>query len=144
MYTDEERKERRKTTLNKYYAKNKEKILSYSKTYYEENKEAHKKIVNKYRKNWFKTPIGRAWSLLSAYNKSDKIYNRGKGDLTAEWIVENIFSKSCVHCGETDWHKLGCNRLDNTKPHSKDNVEPCCRECNLKLPRNSNQISEYS
>lgn len=75
----------------------------------------------------------RAIDLLVAYNKNDKRYNRGKGDLTAKWIVENIFSKPCAHCGKTGWKVIGCNRLDNSKPHTKDNVEPCCRKCNAIL-----------
>ena len=83
-----------------------------------------------------KTPIGRAHNLISAYNQTDKKYKLGKGDLTAKWIVENIFSKPCAHCGESDWYKIGCNRLDNSKPHTMDNVEPCCSKCNKKLPRN--------
>lgn len=91
--------------------------------------EAKKKAIEKYKN----TEKGRASNLLSSYNYSDKLHNRGKGDLTSEWIVENIFSKACCHCGETDWHKLGCNRLDNSKPHTKDNVEPCCLECNNRL-----------
>ena len=89
---------------------------------------------NKNRYNAFKeTQIGRAFSLISGYNGSDKKYNRGKGDITPEWIVENIFTKKCAHCDETDWHKLGCNRLDNSKPHTMDNVEPCCKKCNYEL-----------
>ena len=53
-----------------------------------------------------------------------------KIDFDARWIVENIYTKPCPHCGETDWHNLGCNRLDNSKPHTIDNVEPCCFHCN--------------
>ena len=53
--------------------------------------------------------------------------------MTAQWIVENIFSQPCAHCGENNWEKIGCNRLDNDKPHTKDNVEPCCKECNDRL-----------
>lgn len=79
--------------------------------------------------------MGRAHNLLAAYRKSDEKYNRGNGDLTAQWIVDNIFAKPCVYCGENDWHKIGCNRLDNSKPHTRNNVEPCCMRCNLKLPR---------
>lgn len=79
------------------------------------------------------TPLKRARILLSSYNCEDKKYNRGKGDLTPEWIVENIFSKPCAHCGKTGWDLIGCNRLDNSRPHSKDNVEPCCVDCNKKL-----------
>lgn len=86
-----------------------------------------------YWRQYRQTPMGRAANLLGGYRRKDKKYNRGEGDLTAEWIVENIFTKPCAHCGETDWTKIGCNRLDNTKPHTKDNVEPCCKECNDKL-----------
>ena len=86
-----------------------------------------------YRKKYIKTPIGRALSLISAYNTSDKKYNRGKGDLTPKWIVDNIFTKPCAHCGEADWHKLCCNRIDNSKPHTMDNVEPCCFHCNCQI-----------
>lgn len=89
-----------------------------------------KEWLKEYREKWFKTPIGRAWNLVSAYNEADKKGGRGKGDLTAKWIVENIFTKPCAHCGKTGWDVIGCNRLDNSKPHTKDNVEPCCRECN--------------
>jgi len=84
-------------------------------------------------KEWLNTPKGRASTLLNAYNAKDKKYNRGKGDLTSQWIVDNIFSKPCAHCGKTGWDIIGCNRLDNNKPHTKDNVEPCCLDCNNKL-----------
>lgn len=155
IYTEEERKERRKEAMKKWYQSNKEEKREYDRKRYQANKEriaarmAEYKKVNKdkiaeYRREWLTTPIGRASNLVSAYNGCDKMHNRGRGDLTAEWIVEHIFSQPCAHCGETDWRKLGCNRLDNTKPHSKDNVEPCCRECNLKLPRKQHHISEYS
>ena len=126
-------KEQRKEYDRKYYQKNKEKCLEQMKKWRETNKE---KFLE-YLKEYYKTPIGRASMLLSGYNKSDKKANRGKGDLTAKWIVENIFSKPCKYCGKEGWDVIGCNRIDNSKPHSKDNVEPCCRDCNVKLPRKS-------
>lgn len=86
-----------------------------------------------YQKKYRKTPMGRASYLLNNYNNIDEKYGRGKGDLTPEWIVENIISKPCAHCGITGWNVIGCNRLDNSKPHTKDNVEPCCWNCNNKL-----------
>lgn len=89
--------------------------------------------MTKYDEKYLSTPIGRANNILCGYRQSDLKNNRGECTLTAEWIVENIFSKSCAHCGETDWHKIGCNRLDNSKPHTADNVEPCCVDCNNKL-----------
>ena len=87
----------------------------------------------KYQSEYKNTRIGKASILLGCYKRDDKKHNRGECTLTREWIVENIFSKPCVHCGETDWHKIGCNRIDNSKPHTIDNVEPCCWECNNKL-----------
>lgn len=81
-----------------------------------------------------KTPIGRAEHLISDYKIQDK--NKGfddEIDFDAQWIVENILSKPCAHCGKIGWQIIGCNRLDNDKPHTKENVEPCCRSCNSKL-----------
>lgn len=118
-----------------YYIKNKDKILEYNseyyKDYYQANIEHKRELERKYRK----TPMGRASSLLKTYNKSDKRHNRGKGDLTAKWIVENIFSKPCAHCGIIGWEIIGCNRKDNALPHTKNNVEPCCKLCNCRLPK---------
>lgn len=122
-----------------YYRKNREKILKYCseyskdhyKDYYTKNIEHKRELERKYRK----TPMGRASSLLKTYNKKDKFYKRGKGNLTAKWIVENIFSKPCTYCGITGWEIIGCNRKDNALPHTKDNVEPCCPQCNKRLPK---------
>ena len=106
-----------------------EKKKEWSKMYAQKNKER----INEYRKEWRKTPNGRADMLLQGYRQKDKEKGRGECTLTSKWIVENILSKPCVHCGETDWTKIGCNRLDNSKPHTEDNVEPCCIKCNNEL-----------
>lgn len=86
-----------------------------------------------YFTNLYNTFNGRANNLVNRYKTQDKRHNKGECTLTPQWIIENILSKPCVHCGETDWHKIGCNRLDNSLPHTPDNVEPCCWECNNKL-----------
>lgn len=109
----------------------------------EERKDAHREAVIKYRKEH---PIEtRACMLLQDYQIRDEQQNRGKGDLTVQWIIENIFSKPCVHCGKIGWDVIGCNRLDNSKPHTKDNVEPCCEKCNnsLEAERKSKQVGQY-
>lgn len=153
--TKEEKKEYMREYHKLYYKKNKEKILEQKQQYYKDNKEQvleqqkqyrkdnteqmkqyrkdNAERIREYRKQYNKTPIGRALYLIGSYNQSDKKYNRGKGDLTAKWIVENIFSKPCAHCGKTGWDIIGCNRLDNSKPHTMDNVEPCCFECNRNI-----------
>ena len=124
-----EHKERIKQKIKEWQTQNTDKVKGYKDKYEKE----HKEEKAAYQKEWRKTPIGRASILLSAYNQADKNMNRGKGDLTAQWIVDNIFTKPCAHCDETDWTKIGCNRLDDSKPHTKDNVEPCCSKCNLEL-----------
>lgn len=137
-------KEEKREYNKKWYQIHKEKLLKKQNEYYKNNKDIHKAYYKRnkeriieYQKNYQveydKTQMARANSLLCAYNTADKKYNRSIGDLTAKWIVENIFSKPCVHCGENDWHKIGCNRLDNSKPHTMDNVEPCCFNCNISL-----------
>lgn len=107
-----------------------EKKKEWSKQYIQKNKER----INDYRKEWRKTTLqGRAEMLLGAYRYKDKTKNRGECTLTSKWIAENILTKPCAHCGESDWTKIGCNRLDNSKPHTPENVEPCCKDCNNKL-----------
>lgn len=128
----------------KYYQLNKEKLLAKQNEYYKNNKDIHKayyknnkeRIIEyqkQYQIEYDKTQMARANTILSAYKQADEITGRGECNLTAKWIVENIFTKPCAHCGETDWRKIGCNRLDNSKPHTMDNVEPCCFPCNIKL-----------
>ena len=89
-------------------------------------------VLTERAKEYYNTKLGRARALLRNYNEKDKEAGRGVGNLTPEWIVENIFSKPCAHCGEKDWHNIGCNRIDNDLPHTPDNVEPCCFNCNIK------------
>lgn len=96
------------------------------KEYMKKWREEHKNEIKEYNKNYSKeyhlSKMGRARMILGTYKRMDKESNREKGNLTARWIVDNIFSKPCAHCGETDWTKIGCNRLDNSKPHTMDNV----------------------
>lgn len=121
---------------NKQYRKsNKEKIIELKRKYRKENKDKiseYNKIYNKIRN---KTPYGRAKNLINNYKQKDKKANRGECTLTPEWIVENIFSKPCHYCGETDWEKIGCDRIYNLKPHTPDNVVPCCQKCNTRRGR---------
>lgn len=110
----------------------------------EKHKERYKEYQREYEKRVKYTPMRRAHLLLTSYQAMDR--KRGFGDdvdFDARWMVDNIFTKSCVHCGETDWRKLGCNRLDNTKGHTKDNVEPCCWECNQKLEYDRRKMKIY-
>lgn len=148
----------KKSEYNKQYRQeHKEEIAEHNKQYYKDNKEAileqhkqyqqeHKEEINEYfkqyyqdnkenYKQYYQTPMGRASTLVSAYRQEDKKYNRGECTLTPEWIIDNIFTQPCHWCKKTDWHKIGCDRIDNSLPHTPDNVNPCCEECNKKRGR---------
>lgn len=132
-FTDEERKKAQKEALKQWRSEN----PNYWKKYYE----AHRAKLYDYLKNYNNTQRGRAVYLCNRYKAIDKQLNRGKCTLTSKWIVDNIFTKSCHYCGETDWHKLGCDRINNDLPHTPDNVVPCCGECNKK--RNITNFEEF-
>lgn len=120
-----------KDNITEYRQDNKEKIAEQKAKYYQNNKEKIAKRQTEYQA----TPKGRAVNLVGTYKQEDNKYNRGECTITADWIIEHIFTQPCAHCGKMGWDVIGCNRLDNSLPHTPDNVEPCCAECNKKLPR---------
>lgn len=125
MLTEEEKKERRKAYDARYYQKIKERHNEYMRIWREEH-------PNYDADRYTTKQIVRAQCLLRHYQISDKKYNRGECTLTAQWIIDNIFNKPCHYCGETDWRKMGCDRIDNSLPHTPENVVPCCLHCNNK------------
>lgn len=113
--------------LQTYRDANKEEFKEYNRLYYLKHREELISKKTDYNKTYSKTQMGRAQRQFQQYKNMDR--RNGFGDVIdfdARWIVENIYTKKCAHCDETDWHKLGCNRIDNSKGHTKDNVEPCC------------------
>jgi hypothetical protein len=82
----------------------------------------------------------RADRLANAYKKID-IRKGHKNNITGDYILKHIFTQPCKKCGETDWHKLGCDRIDNTKGHLIDNVVCACRLCNLE--RNTRLFEDF-
>lgn len=119
--------------VKQYYQENKEKIQLYKNEWYNKNKEKELERCRQYRK----TPIGRAKNLKRCYEFEDKKYNRGECTLTADWIINNIFTSKCRYCQNDDWTELGCDRINNDLPHTPDNVVPCCEECNKKRGKKS-------
>ena len=118
---------RRREYTKTYYLSHKDEVKDYNHQYWEKHKDEKKE---EYQNN----PLIRARAQVHRYRNMD--LRKGLGDVMdfdAEWMVNNIYTCKCPYCGETDWHKLGCNRLDNNKPHIKSNVEPCCYDCNVKL-----------
>ena len=64
--------------------------------------------------------------MYHAYKLRDKKHGL-ENDLTKEFVLEEC-KKPCIYCG--DIKRIGLDRIDNTKGHTKDNVVPCCYECN--------------
>ena len=130
--TDKRKKEKRKDYYKELdrerYYRNRDSILDRKKEYYSNNREIILAKESIYRE----TKEGRANNLCGSYRQDDKLYNRGDCTLTKDWIIDNIFNTSCVYCGESDWRKLGCDRIDNTKAHTPENVVCACVYCNSK------------
>ena len=120
--------------LKAYKDANKEKTKEYNRLYYLKHREEIIAQKTEYNKEYSKSQMARAQRQLQQYKRMD--IRNGFGnviDFDARWIVENIYTKKCAYCDETDWHKLGCNRIDISKGHTKDNVEPCCFHHNCVL-----------
>lgn len=98
-----------------------------------------KRIIRnkKLPKDWRENPNyirQKASKMISAYKHKDLVKNMPICDIDIDWMIDNILTKPCIYCG--DKKRIGCDRIDNTKGHTKDNVVPCCYECNC--ARNNN------
>ena len=91
-----------------------------------------KEEEREYKRKYRNTPRGKAKEMVRNFRWADEKYGRGECTITPEWIMENIFTQPCHYCGETDWKKLGCDRIDNSLPHTPENVVCCCKTCNTK------------
>lgn len=146
-------------SIKKWRSNNKERIKNYEKQYREINKKAiaersakykreHKEEIATQKKKWEienkilrqekriaynKTKKGRAIYIANRYSQGDK--KRGfdiSKNIDGKWIIENIFSgQKCIYCGDQDWTHLGCDRIDNSKPHTPENIVCACFVCNL-------------
>lgn len=98
----------------------------YFRQYYQE----HKLQRDKKHQEYNNTPYGRAYYLANRHKQEDARKHR-ENNINAKWIVDYIFNSKCIYCGETDWTKLGCDRINNSIGHVKNNVVCCCGKCNI-------------
>lgn len=70
----------------------------------------------------------KASKMISSYRNKDIKNGTTICDIDVDWMVENILTKPCTYCGDTK--RIGCDRINNNLGHTKDNVVPCCIECN--------------
>lgn len=92
----------------------------------------------------YDTKEGRAYDLAKAYKKQDA--EKGfdtSNNITAQWIIDNIFTQKCIYCGDNDWQRLGADRIDNSKPHTPDNVVCACGLCNVERQQRRLSVEEF-
>ena len=89
----------------------------------------HKEEILAKRKAYYSTKEGRAKKMIQSYKSQDKEANRGECTITIEQLIR-LWDNGCNWCGEKDWHKLGADRIDNSKPHTFENCVCSCLRCN--------------
>ena len=119
-----------------YYQNNKEKIIEYSKQYYQENKE---KIL-KYYKNHHLTLVGYCRSIRNSNISEDRKYGRIGKELPNNYPTIDDYIKILQQVDFYDgkqynFFEMGVDRIDNSKPHTLDNIVPCSTSNNKKRGR---------
>lgn len=92
---------------------------------FEESRERHKKKLSIAEQK-----VKRSKMLIASYKYRDKKKFNKAIDLDVDWFIDNILNSKCIYCGESNWKKLGADRIDNSEPHNKENIVCCCSTCN--------------
>lgn len=67
-------------------------------------------------------------TIVNDCKASDKKKGRGENDLDRAF-VEELIRNGCSYCGD-DQLRMTLDRMDNSKPHTRENVVPSCIRCN--------------
>lgn len=136
------RYEDNKDELKEYYKNRREEINRIRRTWYSNNKDRVQNQNRKWR-DGNKEKV-RAINLIKNYQIEDMRNNRGDCDLTSEWIINNVFlEQRCIYCGDSNWRHLGCDRIDNSKAHTTDNVVCSCGLCNVERQWKRMSVDEF-
>lgn len=123
LFPDKRQKPKYSTEEERHQA-----ILETNKRYYYRNIDYYRKKG----KRWRNTKIGRATQLAAAYSQTDNDTFTSPLTIDKNWIMEKIFSgQKCFYCGDSNWKHLGCDRIDNSLPHTPDNCICACGICNI-------------
>lgn len=156
--TIEEQKARKQEYDKEYRKRNKEKIAKRKREWYdkhkdeksiydkkyrtehtEQRKQAKKDWYNKNRdrvsdtnKKYYETIDGIAARRRNHYVWEDRhvIHSDTSETVTKEWIIDNILNSKCLYCCDDIPGHLGCDRIDDNKGHTPDNVICACGICN--------------
>ena len=137
-YHDEHREQQKEYDLNRYWS-NPEYHKQRRRDYYKSN--TNKTLV--INQEYAHSKKGRATKLCLNYVRNDNNASRGPCTLTREWIMDKIFTSSCVYCGDSDWRHLGCDRIDNSLPHTPENCICACGICNIDRQLQEMSVEEF-
>lgn len=71
----------------------------------------------------------KASKMISSYKAKDAKNGINVCDIDIDWMIDNILTQNCAYCGDNN--RVGCDRINNNLGHTKNNVVPCCIECNV-------------
>jgi len=118
--------EDRKKCRDKYYKEHKKEIREQQKEYYQSNSEKIKATA----KAWALENLGSAALRFSKLKSKTKTEGT-EMSLSLEEYTEIVKDGICLYC-QSDLPKwgYGLDRLDNRLGYVKENVVPCCKDCN--------------
>ncbi len=148
-------KEKRRQQHHDWYVKHKEEKRQYDIEYRKNNVDARKRVKaewnkkNKtktatYNQEFYQTITGMASRRRNHYLYDDKEKGFDTAQtITAEWIAENILTGSCIYCHDSEPYHLGCDRIDESKVHTPDNVVCACPICNWERSLQKMSVGEF-
>lgn len=150
----EQLRERQREYSRRDYRKHKQERLEQAKVYKQEHRDKINELTRQwkhehsdfyrdhYRNRYANDIVFRSYRKFSRYRHMD----RDKGlvpdnidDYPTKEEYVQMFRQPCVFCGESDWHKIGLDRIDNSLGHVRGNLQPCCWSCNKKKNKMTNE-----
>jgi hypothetical protein len=139
---DPEYKDRARQCNKRYNKKHRQERNEYSLKW----KADHPEHVNRHRQHihdrYHNDPAYRGSRLFYRYKRLDIKKNVAPADPSEYPTLEEVnemLLQPCVFCNESDWHKIGLDRKDNRFGHIRGNIQPCCKRCNDKKGKRSNE-----
>lgn len=123
--------EKMKQYMKQWYAENKKAIAEQNKRWRTENKERRKQ----YMKQWRTTLKGYCISIRNNNIQNDRKYGRIGDELpsnypTIEDYMELLQMPDFYDGKQYHFTEMGLDRIDNSKPHTLDNIVPCTTQHN--------------
>ena len=124
-----------------YYQENKKAIAEYMKQWYAENK----KVIAEQRKQYYNTLRGYCINIRNANIRCDRKYGRIGDELpsnypTIEDYMELLQMPDFYDGKQYHFTEMGLDRIDNSKPHTLDNIVPCTTQHNIERQKMSFDI----